>query len=162
MHLALLVVQSYAERHQSRPITPRTTQPEDNEELVVNELEGVWLDRAALGNNSPSMLLHRHETPPVVPRHRLLNSRPGSTTSTPIQQQQSASLRSTPMHATLSTPIQHGRISGSPLLHTASRNTIERQCGQMVMEKRVTGADDCPVCQMLLPQSENASIPGVC
>lgn len=159
--MALSVVYAYAERHQSRPITPRAQQAGDeNEEQVINELEGVWLDRAALNNAGM-----RRETPPAVPRHRLLSSRHGSTPSTPIHHaQQSASLRSTPMHATLNTPVQHGQLvkSGSPSLH--SRNTIDRQ-GQVTVEKRVAGTDDCPVCQLLLNQNDHQcslATAGVC
>jgi hypothetical protein len=156
--LAISVVQSYAERHQSRPITPRVV-ADDNEELAVNELEGVWLDRAALTqvNN-----LSHGPTPPAVPmhRHRLLSSRPNSSTSNPLQQLQqlnASSARSTPMHATIGTPVhnlthQHGGSRGSPSIQAAGRNTIERQY-ENVVEKRVTNPDDCPVCQLLLPQN---------
>lgn len=166
LHLALSVVQSYAERHQqqSRPITPRVV--DENEELVVNELEGVWLDRAALSHVN-SHGLPQHTTPPAVPmhRHRLGSSRPNSSTSTPFQQQNASSARSTPMHASAGIPIVH-QHGGSPSIHTASRNTIERQQGRVV-EKKVTNPDDCPICQLLLPQSQNGhshlSMPaGVC
>lgn len=158
MHLALSVVQSYAERHQqsSRPITPKVV-TEENEELVVNELEGVWLDRAALSHVNNRLLPHGTTPPVPMHRNRLLSSRPNSSTSNPIN---ASSARSTPMHA-----LTHRRFSTSPSIHSASRNTIERQQGRII-EKRVTGVDDCPVCQQLLLPSDQQNgfslPPGVC
>lgn len=122
-------------------------------------MEGVWLDRAALSHANSHLLPHGTTPPVPMHRHKLLSSRPNSSTSTPLQHNAS-STRSTPMHA-----LTHRRPSTSPSIHSASRNTIERQQGRII-EKRVTGVDDCPVCQQLLlpPDQQNGFSlpPGVC
>ncbi|KAI6187116.1 Vinculin [Aphelenchoides besseyi] len=126
LHLALSVVQSYADLHNSsRPETPRVEAEETD--LVLAELEGLWLSGSGALNGTMGRIVQG-----------------GSAASTPVHHGR-ASLHN---HRTGS----HRSIASAP------SSPFARPQGTSTIEKRVvSSADDCPVCQLLLPQNSGVS-----
>jgi hypothetical protein len=134
---------------------------------VLDELalEGVWLDQTALTNGTMPT------TTPPVPLHRsraLQHATQISHSSTPYQR--IASNASTPFQqppplfpsSARSTPNQPLNALAR---HVASTTKTDQQGN--VVEKKVFEADDCPVCQLLMPQQQNgqhshSTAAGVC